>query len=184
MFVGARPILLIAFVISLILFRLFGENFGLHHFQPYIALFFGLAALKKFDWLFAAGIGYILSTVLVSGGFQLWMLSPILAFGLIAVWGKSFSPKSGKLSLFGGSLAGAGIFYLLTNTMSWLASPVYAKNLGGLVQALWTGTPGLPPTWMFFRNDVIATMLFTAVLIILNKMTFGKKAEKVVPASA
>ena len=181
---GARPILLLTFVVALILFRQFGERFELHHFQPYIALFFGLAALKKFQWLLATGIGFILSSVIAVGGFQLWMLSPILAFALIAVWGKSFSLKSSTPSILGGSLVGAGIFYLLTNTMSWLASPAYAKNLGGMVQALWTGTPGFPPTWTFFRNDAIATVLFTAVILVLNKMTFGKKAETVAVASA
>lgn len=180
---GSRPVLLFAFVIALVLFRQVGASFDFYHFQPYIALFFALAALKKMQWLLVPIVGYLISTVVAVGGFQLWMLSPLLAFALIVGWGRCFSKTSNVPSLLGGSLAGAGIFYLVTNTASWLSSPQYAKTFTGFTQALWTGMPGYPPTWTFFRNDALATVLFTAVILVLNGMTFGKKAEATSPVS-
>lgn len=175
---GPRPVLFLAVIVALIAFRQIGVTYELYHFQPFTALFFALAALKSARWLLIPALGYLLSTFFTEGGLSLWILSPLLAYGLIAIWGKCFSQKTSAPALLGASIGGAGIFYLVTNSMSWLASPAYAKNLGGMAQALWTGTPGFPPTWMFFRNDVVATLLFTAVILVLNRMTFGEQAEK------
>lgn len=174
---GIRVVLYLAFFFSLCFFRSFGESFGLHHFQPYIALFFALAALQKWRWVILTVAAYLVSTILASKGFQLWMLSPLCAFALISLWGTRFSKKSGMPVMLGGSLASAGVFYLVTNTASWLTDGQYAKSFSGLGQALWTGIPGYAPTWTFFRNDAMATVLFTAIILILSRMTFFKKTE-------
>lgn len=184
MSIGLRPVLFLAAIVALIVFRQIGMNYELHHFQPFTALFFALAALKSARWLLIPALGYLLSTLWTEGGLSLWILSPLLAYGLIAIWGKCFSNKSSIPTLLGASLGGAGIFYLVTNAMSWLASPVYAKNLSGMAQALWTGTPGFPPTWVFFRNDAVATILFTAIIIVLNRMTFPNEEEQAVVSVA
>ena len=176
---GLRSALYVVFVPLLLSFRLFGEDFGLHHFQPYIALFFALAALRKWSWLALSAVGYLVSTIvsthLAGGVIQLWIFAPLLAFVLITFWGKCFSQRSGTPSLLAGSLGGAGIFYLVTNFVSWLTIPQYAKSLSGLMQALWTGIPGYPPTWSFFRNDAVAAVLFTAMILVINQLTFTKK---------
>ncbi|MGJ8725065.1 MAG: DUF6580 family putative transport protein [Roseibacillus sp.] len=179
MSIGPRPVLFLVAILALISFRQIGMNYELHHFQPFTALFFALAALKSARWLLIPLAGYVLSTVWTEGSLSLWILSPLLAYGLIAVWGTRFSNRTSAPTLLGASLGGAGIFYLVTNSISWLASPVYAKSFGGMAQALWTGTPGFPPTWMFFRNDAVATLLFTAIVVVLNRMTFGKRTEEV-----
>ena len=181
---GARPLLFTLLIIALLLLRQIGENFDLYHFQPYIALFFALAALKKWQWLVIPAAAYLVSTMVAVGGFQFWMLSPMLAFALIVTWGKCFSSKSSTPKLLAGSFAGAGIFYLVTNTISWLTDGQYAKSFAGLTQALWTGLPSYAPTWTFFRNDAIATVLFTALILVLNRMTFGNLAKKAKPALA
>ena len=176
---GSRPLLFLSFLVALLLFRQLGEAFGWYHFQPYIALFFALSALRLWKWVALPLVGYLASTMYAVGGFQLWMLSPLLAFGLIVAWGKCFSKQSRMPSLLGGSLAGAGIFYLVTNAISWMTNGAYAKSFLGFTQALWTGLPGYAPTWTFFRNDAVATVLFTAMILVLNKMTFGKQSEVV-----
>jgi hypothetical protein len=61
------------------------------------------------------------------------------------------------------SLLGSFIFYVMTNTSSWLTWPGYARNLAGWWQALTTGLPGYPPTWMFFRSTLMSDLLFTAL---------------------
>lgn len=184
MFAGNRTLLLFILTVALLLFREIAIEFRLYHFQPYAALFFCLAALRKTAWLALPLVGYLLSTMIATGGFSAWMLSPLLAFALIAGWGRCFQLKSGALSLLAGSLGGAGIFYLVTNTGSWIANPGYSKTLAGLLQALTTGLPSHVPTWTFFRNDAVATILFTAVILLLHRFPFQKKAEAALPAQA
>ena len=65
------------------------------------------------------------------------------------------------LTVAGCSLA----FYLLTNTVSWLSSPAYAKTLAGWVQALTTGEPGYLPTWYFLRNSLVSDLGFSLLLL-------------------
>lgn len=74
--------------------------------------------------------------------------------------------RANRFRLFpvlGGVLGSALAFYLVTNTSSWISNPGYAKSLAGWVQALTVGLPGLPPTWVFFRNAVVSSLLFTAL---------------------
>jgi hypothetical protein len=66
---------------------------------------------------------------------------------------------------FGSVLGGGVVFYLLTNTASWIANPSYPRGLGGLWMSLTTGLPGFPPTWMFFRNSLVSDFLFAGLLL-------------------
>src|SRR5215471_15445552 len=76
---------------------------------------------------------------------------------LCLIWlGRRFKPQSSFLSLLGGGVLGAMLFYLITNTASWFFNPFqnpeYTRNLAGLLIALTKGTGGWPQTWEFFRN--------------------------------
>src|SRR4029079_17298154 len=84
------------------------------------------------------------------------MLVNYLAYGAIIFLGQQFSPRTSWLALLGGGLLGAVLFYFVTNTCSWLTDPLYAKTLGGWIQALTVGTPGWPHTWEFFRNTMMS----------------------------
>ena len=182
---ASRVLLFTVFVFSLLLIREVGSSLGAHHIQPYIALFFTLAALRKWQWLSIPFVGYLGSSILASGGLASWMVPSLLAFAAIALVGSRFSPKSQTSRLLGGSLIGAGVFYLITNIASWLSSPAYAKSLSGLAQALWLGEPGYAPTWTFFRNDALATLAFTGIILVINRLTFGEKPTLVpTPAEA
>lgn len=80
------------------------------------------------------------------------------------IWlGRRFHRRSAFLKLLGGGILGAVLFYLVTNTMSWLSDPAYAKNLAGWIQALTLGRPGLPHTWQFFLNTLLSGGLFTGL---------------------
>jgi hypothetical protein len=62
---------------------------------------------------------------------------------------------------------GAVIFYVVTNTLSWLVNPFgnpeYVKTLEGWLRALTGGTAGWPHTWEFFRNSLTSAGLFTGL---------------------
>ena len=46
-----------------------------------------------------------------------------VAYGVLVFLGRQFKPQSSFFSLLGGSLLGAVLFYLITNTASWFFNP-------------------------------------------------------------
>jgi len=117
-----------------------------------------LGALMVSDLLLALVLGYP-----ALSGAQLVVWGTILALvGFARLAGRGgFSP----VRYFGSVLGGGVIFYLVTNTSSWIANPAYPRGLGGLWMSLTTGLPGFPPTWMFFRNSLVSDFLFAALLL-------------------
>jgi hypothetical protein len=105
------------------------------------------------------------------------LLNYAIYAGLIAM-GKWFTKRAGFWKLVFGGTLGALVFYFLTNTMAWLQDPHYAKRLAGWIQALFTGLPGYPPSWEFFRNTLLSGALFTALFAGAAKATEESPAEK------
>jgi len=78
--------------------------------------------------------------------------------------------RAGLWPILGGTLAASVIFYLVTNTGSWLGLAAYPQNFAGWVQALTTGLPGYPPTWSFLRNSLIGDLLFASFFVALERV--------------
>lgn len=108
--------------------------------------------------------------------FTLEMLFKPVGFIAIIAFGKIFSARDNWFKLFGGGLLGAIIFYLISNTASWLNESGYAKTLAGWIQALTTGLPGYPPTWEFFRNTLLSGGLFTGLFVSSVKLTANSES--------
>ncbi len=102
---------------------------------------------------------------------SLQMLPNYTCYVLIFWFGQRFSAKDSCVKLLSGGLLGAVIFYLVTNTIAFFQNPEYAKNLAGWLQALTTGIPGFPPTWMFFRNSLLGTGLFGGLFVAAMKFS-------------
>ena len=99
------------------------------------------------------------------------LLNYAIYAGLIGL-GKWFGRRAAFLKLLLGGLAGAVIFYLVTNTLSWLQDPAYAKTIAGWIQALTTGRLDVhPTTWEMFRNTLGSGGLFTALFAGAAKLT-------------
>ncbi|MDQ6808836.1 MAG: hypothetical protein M3Z64_05350 [Verrucomicrobiota bacterium] len=109
------------------------------------------------------------------------MISRYVAFALVGCIGLMLQNRASLKTLLPASLAGSALFYLITNSFSWLTDPGYAKNFAGLVQSLTVGLPdyGGTPTWMFFRNSLVSDLLFTALFVAC--MSFGRSSA---PAAA
>jgi len=91
--------------------------------------------------------------------------------GIIAL-GRLFSPRANFFKLLGGGLLGAVLFYLITNTASWISDPAYAKTIAGWIQALTVGRPDFHPTTLeFFRNTLLSGGIFTALFVGAVKFT-------------
>jgi hypothetical protein len=107
-----------------------------------------------------------------------YMLVNYAAYALIIAVGRRFSARASWLKLVGGSLIGAVLFYLVTNSAAWLQNPGYAKTLAGWIQALTTGIPGYPPTWMFFWKTLLSGGLFTGLFVGAMKLSEQGAAEE------
>lgn len=74
-----------------------------------------------------------------------------------------------------GGFGSALLFYVITNTASWLFNPFqnpeYTRNLAGWITALTLGTKNLPQTWEFFRNTFLSSGLFAGLFAGAWEMT-------------
>jgi hypothetical protein len=122
-------------------------------------------------------------------GVDVWTFSKLIylffnyaAYVAIILFGRKFNPRSSFLSLLGGGILGALIFYVITNTASWFFNPFhnpeYTKNISGWLKALITGTKGWPQTWEFFRNTLLSTGIFTGMFVTAMKLTAESPQEK------
>ena len=166
-----RALPVIVFALVLISARIIGalnpESFG--NLQPFGSLFFCGMALFGLRGIILASATWLLSypiTSMIQGHLVgLEILVPIIGFAAMVGLANFFKNNS-PLKTFTGSLLGAVIFYLITNALSWALDPLYTtKSLTTLGQALWTGLPGYPPTWLFFRNAMIAQAVFSGVFL-------------------
>ena len=100
------------------------------------------------------------------------------ALAVVGSLGVLLQHRASLKTLLPASIVGSTIFYTMTNMFSWLSDPGYAKNLGGLIQALTVGLPqySATPSWMFFRNSLISDLLFTLLFVI--SMNFGRSAQR------
>jgi hypothetical protein len=118
-----------------------------------------------------------------------YQLFNYLAFAVLILLGRRFKPSSSFLSLLGGGLLGAILFYLITNSASWLFNPFqnpeYTHDLRGWLTALTKGTAGWPQTWEFFRNTFLSGGLFTGLFAGAMKLTeVSESAEEKEPKEA
>lgn len=100
-----------------------------------------------------------------------YTLFKIAAYAGIIWLGTQVAARASWWKLLGGGVVGALLFYLVTNTASWMFDPGYPKTLSGLFQALTTGLPGYPPTWLFLKNTLLSGGLFTGLFAGVMKMT-------------
>ncbi|MCY7311412.1 MAG: hypothetical protein LH619_11590 [Chitinophagaceae bacterium] len=74
-------------------------------------------------------------------------------------------------SLLAGTIAAPTVFFLVSNFMVWQATTeaVYAKSFSGLMTCYEAGLP-------FYRNSLIATLLFLPVILLVYNYLTKKKA--------
>jgi len=104
------------------------------------------------------------------------ILGRYLALALVGCVGLLLQNRASLKTLLPASIVGSMIFYVITNTFSWMSDPGYVKNFAGLIQALTVGLPGYraTPTWMFFRNSLLSDLFFTLLFVVC--MSFGRNA--------
>lgn len=105
-----------------------------------------------------------------------WMV--LALFVVLAKW---LARRRSYGRVFLGTLFGALLFYLVSNSVSWMVNPAYAKTIAGWVQALTVGLPGIPPTWMFGLKTLLGTGLFTGLFAGAMKLSEAMDATEPEP---
>lgn len=134
-----------------------------------VALFLPLAALFLSDIVLDVHYGVSF--------FGTEMLSRYVALGLVVAMGWALRERPRFLPVLAASFAGSALFYVITNTSSWIGSPLYAKSFAGWAQALTTGLPGYPSTLVFYRNTLVSDLLFTGLFLVCMSATQQREAN-------
>ena len=140
----------------------------LSNFSPVMALAFCAGAYSRRGWLWFGAL--ILSDLYIDRYYAVtyhyeWTAAGavlrILCFAAALGIGFLVSRRRNWLNLLGGTLAGSVVFYLVTNTASWIGDAGYAHDFAGWLQALTVGHPQFYSTLFFFRNTFLSDVLFT-----------------------
>lgn len=166
-----RYLPLVLIVALLIAFRVVGSlsTDAWPNFQPLAALFF-CGSLLAPGWR-----GYALAITIWAVTYPIGVGPihdlPIFLTALVGLTttffiGQAFSKRSIP-TLVAGSILAAVVFHLITNGIAWINDPLYAKNLTGLWQSLWSGPANSPlPSWVFLRNLAAANAIFTTLFAV------------------
>ena len=157
---------------------------GLLNFAPLAAIALCAAAYFPAKYKFTVPmITLLISDVVLNIHYGFSLLSPFvlshyLGFALVGCLGLLLQNRRSLKTLLPASIAGSLIFYIVTNSVSWLFDPGYVKNIAGLVQALTVGLPAYSstPTWIFFRNTLLSDLFFTLLFVVC--MNFGRRTER------
>ncbi|MDQ2919034.1 MAG: hypothetical protein M3R10_04065 [Verrucomicrobiota bacterium] len=166
------------------------NSIGLLNFAPLAAIALCAAAYFPRKYKFTVPmIALLVSDIALNihyhfSFFTLDVLSHYLGFALVGCLGLLLQNRPRLATMLPASLAASLIFFVVTNTFSWLSDPGYVKNFAGLIQSLTTGLPeySATPTWMFFRNSLLSDLFFTAFFVIC--MSFGRSPERSRSAAA
>jgi hypothetical protein len=163
-----------------------GQNFSAGYALAFCA---GVYFPRRLRWTLTLGT-FLIINILTNqfyygvSPFNRYVWLKIFAFSLLIWLGTRYSAKNKWFKLLRGGLLGAIIFYIVTNTASWLWDPAYKKTLLGWLQALTIGTPGYPPTIQFLLNSLISGGLFTGLFAGAMKLTAADEATEEEPEEA
>ena len=163
------------FFVGLILIIGISRHLPLSHpewfnFSPILSLFLISGAMLKGVWSWIAPILAVFVTDLVlnpSYGVSLlepFMVATSFSYLLVFLLGK-FLVKTKNLGvLIVGGIVGALTFHIVTCAFAWWGNPAYAKSFVGLFQAITVGQPGFPPAYLFLKNTLISSIIFTTAI--------------------
>jgi len=160
------------------------DSMGWMNFAPVAAI--ALCAAAYFPWRYkftVPMIALLISDVVLDAhyGFSLFspfVISHYIGFAIVGCLGVLLQGRASWKTLVPASVGASVIFYIVTNSMSWIYDPGYAKNFSGLIQSLTVGLPqySATPSWMFFRNSLVSDLLFTLLFVVC--INVGQRAEE------
>lgn len=79
-----------------------------------------------------------------------------VSFLLIALMGMALKNRTNFRNIVLATLGGSVLFYLITNFGVWYSTPLYSKDLGGLMNSYLMAIP-------FFRNTLMGDLFFSGL---------------------
>ena len=185
---GMIPALLL--IIAAVLFRIVtgffrdSHSIGWLNFAPIAAIALCAAAYFPRKYKFTVPmIALLISDIVLNAHYGFSLLSPFvlshyIGFAIVGCLGLLLQRRASWKTLLPASAAASLIFYVITNSVSWIYDPGYAKNFAGLIQSLTVGLPqySATPSWMFFRNSLISDLVFTFLFVVC--MNMGRSRER------
>jgi hypothetical protein len=119
----------------------------LSNFAPFAAIALCSAAYFPVKLKFSIPlVALFVSDVILNSYYSAPLFTPLmlcryLALAVIGCIGLALQGRASFKTLLPASVVGSTIFYILTNAFAWLSDPGYAKDFGGLIQALTIGLP-------------------------------------------
>lgn len=183
------PLLAVTLLLAGVFFRVVRVDLvpeTLPNFSPLMAAALcGAVLIPGWSGLFVPVVALLISDAALNAHYGVPIISPQLLWTLpcylIAVgfgW-MLRERRAGFWPILGGTLAASAIFYVVTNTGSWLGLAAYPQTFAGWLQALSVGLPGYPPTWTFFRNSLAGDLLFAAFFVAVERALAKRKAVAV-----
>ena len=181
-------LLIIAAIVFRIVTGFFGhsDSIGWLNFAPIAAVALCAAAYFPMKYKFTVPmIALFISDVALNAhyGFSLvspFVLSHYLGFAIVGCLGLLLQGRASWKTLLPASVAASLIFYLVTNFVSWIYDPGYAKSFSGFIQAITVGLPqySATPTWMFFRNSLLSDLVFTFLFVVCMNVGRGRERSR------
>ncbi|MBE7496453.1 MAG: hypothetical protein HS117_16035 [Verrucomicrobiaceae bacterium] len=177
-------------VLAAAVFRYFKLGHGmvvpaLENFAPWMALAFtGTLVFSKRVPFLALPLLLVAIDLAATGLRGVMHKEAVAVYGLFALAAWFASRQRGRIGIVGGLLGVIGCslaFYLVTNTVSWLTDPNYAKTFAAWTQAMTTGLPGLPPTIWFLRNSLLSDLAFSCLLLAAYNTEASLRREERIP---
>jgi len=125
---------------------------------PVLAIaLFASVYLKRKSALIIPLIALLISDYFI--GFYEWpvMISVYLSYGLVILIGFYIKKHKSIPAVFGSTILGSILFYLITNFAVWAFYPFYPPTAEGLLTSYVAAIP-------FFRNALMGNMLYVTVL--------------------
>jgi len=165
---------------------------SLASFAPIAAIALCSAAFFPGQWKFIIPLaGLFISDLVLNAYYGASMLHPAVFthyVALVAVLflGLALRNRVSFKTMLPASIGGSLIFYVISNTFSWIADPGYMKNLAGLIQALTVGLPAYSatPTWMFLRNALVSDLIFTSAFVLCVTLAQSRERSRATTAIA
>jgi hypothetical protein len=181
-----------ALAIFLVIFGAFYRVFRVEflpdwpNFSPVLAIAFCGGVVFSGGMAFAVPMAALFfSDLLLNAHYHVPLINPemIAYYGCyaIAILSGRLLQGAGIGALFAGLVGNSLLFYIVSNTLSWVANPAYVQTLAGWFQALTVGLPQYPPTWMFFRNSLAGDVIFAALFLGAWKFAQRPAATVAVP---
>ena len=181
-------------IISAVAFRIVAAFFGHSNsigwlnFAPIAAIALCSAAYFPRKYKFSVPmIALLISDIVLNAHYHFSLVSPFvlshyLGFAIVGCLGLLLQNRVSWKTLLPASVVASLIFYVVTNSVSWIYDPGYAKNFAGFIQALTIGLPqySATPTWMFFRNSLVSDLIFTGLFVLCMNAgrSMGRSRER------